>query len=279
MTVNQMRKTAAHKLADSGVGASGFEADVLIEAALDIDRTRMICDLQTELSQEQIQSISALVVKRAEGYPLQYIVGKWEFYGYEFFVGEGVLIPRADTEVLVDTAKKLLSKITKPVVFDLCSGTGCIAVTLEKELDASVFALEKSADAYRFLLKNIRRNKSRTVPELCDVLDKATVEKYGMADMIVSNPPYIKSEALKTLSKEVGYEPKIALDGDSDGLKFYRGITSIWKDKIKKGGYLLYEIGYDQKREVERILTDNGFSDVTTVYDLGENPRAVYGRK
>lgn len=277
MKLKDIRKNIAKLLSENGIEASAFETDVIIETALNLDKTQLIMMLETELSIEETEKISTIASKRVEGYPLQYIVGSWEFYGREFFVGEGVLIPRADTETLIDTAKKLVEK--KSTVIDLCSGSGCIGVTLEKELDADVFALEKSEQAFEFLKKNIALNDSKVIPVLCDVLDETSLKDIPQAELVVSNPPYIKTDEIKTLSKEVCFEPEMALDGDKDGLKFYREITHLWKDKIKNGGYLVYEIGYTQAADVSEILSENGFEDVNVVCDICENPRVVYGKK
>ena len=277
MKLREIRKNTAKLLSENGIEASAFEADVILQTLLNLDKTALIMKLEDELSTEQAEKLSTIVSKRVEGYPLQYIVGSWEFYGREFAVGEGVLIPRADTETLIDTAKKLVVK--NSTVIDLCSGSGCIAITLEKELDADAFALEKSEQAYEFLKKNIALNRSKTTPVLCDVLNENSLKDIPQADVIVSNPPYIKTDEIKTLSKEVGFEPKMALDGDCDGLKFYREITRLWKDKIKNSGYLVYEIGYTQAEEVSDILIENGFKDVNVVYDVCKNPRVVYGKK
>ena len=277
MKLKDIRKNIAKLLSENGIEASAFETDVIIETALNIDKTQLIMMLETELSIEETEKISTIASKRVDGYPLQYIVGKWEFYGREFVVGEGVLIPRADTETLIDTAKKLVEK--KSTVIDLCSGSGCIGVTLEKELDADVFALEKSEQAFEFLKKNIALNDSKVTPVLCDVLDETSLKDIPQAELVVSNPPYIKTDEMKTLSKEVCFEPEMALDGDKDGLKFYREITHLWKDKIKNGGYLVYEIGYTQAKDVCQILIENGFEDVNVVCDICENPRVVYGKK
>ena len=277
MKLKEIRKNTAKLLSENGIEASAFEAEIILQTALEMDRTTLVMRLEDELSAEQVEGISTIVSKRVEGYPLQYIVGSWEFYGRDFVVGEGVLIPRADTETIIDTAKKLALK--NPTVIDLCSGSGCIAITLEKELNAKTFALEKSEKAFEFLKKNISLNESKVTPVLCDVLDEKSLNNVPQADIVVSNPPYIRTEEIKTLSKEVGFEPEMALDGDSDGLKFYRGITRLWKDKIKNGGYLVYEIGYTQAQEASEILAENGFTDITIVCDLSKNPRVVYGKK
>ncbi len=279
MKLKEIRKNTAKLLSENGIEASAFETDVILQTVLGFDKTTLIMKLETELSTDTVEEISIIAQKRVDGYPLQYIVGSWGFYGRDFAVGEGVLIPRADTETVIDVAKTLFDKNSKIKVIDLCSGSGCIAITLEKELNAKVYALEKSETAYEYLVKNIELNKSTVTPMLCDVLDEEPIKGFAEVDLIVSNPPYIKTSEISALSKEVSYEPVMALDGEEDGLKFYRKITRTWKKTLKNDGYLIFEIGNTQADEVQKILEDNAFCEVTIVYDLAKNPRVVYARK
>lgn len=210
--------------------------------------------------------------KRADGYPLQYIFGNWEFYGLLFSVGEGVLIPRADTETLVDTAIELIKKGKFKTVVDLCSGSGAVAVAVDKNTDASVTAVELSDKAFRYLEENIKKNNSSVTAVKAD----ATVFS-GSFDLCLCNPPYIKTEVIKELSREVRFEPTTALDGGSDGLAFYRKITQNAKNFLNPQGVLAYEIGYDQADAVSKILSENGFSDIHIIKDLSGNQRVIFG--
>lgn len=212
------------------------------------------------------------VNRRVSGYPLQYIFGNWEFYGLPFSVGEGVLIPRADTEVLVDTAIDLIKKRGFLTVVDLCSGSGAVAVAVEKNTETAVTAVEISDKAYEYLIKNIKTNRSSVVPIKGDA-----TEFRGSFDLCLCNPPYIKTEEIKDLSKEVKCEPITALDGGEDGLRFYRKITENAKNFLKTGGVLMYEIGYNQADSVSEILSKNGFCDINTVKDLSGNRRVIFG--
>lgn len=218
-----------------------------------------------------------LSLKRKSGYPLQYILGEWDFFGRTFKVGEGVLIPRADTETLIETV--LSTDCKKSVITDLCSGSGCIAVTLEKETGAKVYALEKSEKAFMFLKENVAFNKSSVECVFGDIFDERVKDSVPKTDIIVCNPPYLTSDDMNALQTEVSFEPKEALFGGEDGLLFYRKVTSFWKEKIQNGGYIFYEIGKGQEKQVSEILMENGFCNIKYQEDLCKIIRVVYARK
>lgn len=267
MKAEQLYETVKNTLTENGIDSAAFEASELLRTFANVDVKKLVAF--PELEVDETLTFNALS-KRIKGTPLQYLIGKWSFYRYEFFVGEGVLIPRSDTEILVEEALKEIKPYMK--VADLCSGSGCIAITVSKETNAQVYALEKSAKAYEYLLKNIKLNDASVTPILCDVLK---YNELSDLDIIVSNPPYIKTDVIKTLSKEVKKEPIIALDGGEDGLFFYYEITKQWKDKLKKGGKIFFEIGYDQAQDVTEILKQNGFSDICVIKDYSKNDRVV----
>ena len=216
--------------------------------------------------------------RRLSGEPLQYILGEWDFFGITLKVGEGVLIPRADTETVAERAIELLKGLKNPIVFDLCAGSGCIGIALSKFAGAKVSFFEKSPKALEYLSHNVTSTNTNAEIFEADVLLPPENEFFGTADMIISNPPYIKSGVIPSLSKEVGFEPKMALDGGDDGLVFYRSIAKNWKRVLKKNGYLVFEIGFDQEKEVIEILKAEGYSEVTSGKDLCGNPRVVYGK-
>ncbi len=218
-----------------------------------------------------------LCLKRKSGYPLQYLIGEWDFFGRTFKVGEGVLIPRADTETAIEVVLSL--PIEKKTITDLCSGSGCIAITLREETGAETYAVEKSEDAIKFLRENITLNNSEINLIEGDVLSEETKNKVPLSDIIISNPPYLTKEDMSVLQKEVTFEPTMALKGGDDGLYFYREITSLWKDKIRENGFIVYEIGMGQEEDVKQILLSNGFCDVKYQKDLGNIIRVVYARK
>ena len=208
------------------------------------------------------------------GEPLQYVMGKWDFYESEFFVGEGVLIPRPETEELTELVIDYAKSLEKPVIFDLCSGSGCIGISVAKKLsNAFVYCIEKSKDAYKYLERNAKgiANVECILGDINDEFDLPS------ADIIVSNPPYIKSGDMKTLQKEVKKEPSMALDGGKDGLDFYRIINDKWKKYLKDNGRLFLEIGEDEGESIKDALS--AFSNITVKKDLSGNDRMVVADK
>ena len=208
------------------------------------------------------------------GEPLQYVLGKWDFFESEFYVGEGVLIPRPETEELVELCLNYANKEKKLIIYDLCAGTGCIGISLAKRLPLSeVYCIEKSEKAYEYLLKN-SKGVNNVKALLGDINNEFDLPK---ADIIISNPPYIKSSDLPSLQSEVLYEPDMALDGGADGLDFYRLINSKWAEKLNDNALLFLEIGNEQGKDVSSLLTN--FKDVRIVKDLYKNDRMVTGIK
>ena len=247
------------------------EAKYIAAFLADCEPNRLILS-DAEIDKKDIEEI---VSKRQQGTPLQYILGKWWFYKYEFLVCEGVLIPRQDTETLVEAALDFIKDKKAPGVCDLCSGSGCIAISIALErADAEVTAVEKYRDAYGYLKKNVEYNKAQNVKAVqYDVLDKP----FGEYDLIVSNPPYIKNEDKKELAREVLNEPHTALFGGDDGLYFYKEITKKWKSTLKDGGILAFEVGINEDMAVAEILRQNGFTNIGFKSDLIGIQRVVFG--
>lgn len=206
------------------------------------------------------------------GEPLQYILGEWEFYGLPFEVGEGVLIPRADTEVLVEEALDFIGR-RKVTVLDLCAGSGAVGIAIAVKSDAAVTAVEKSEEAFDYLLRNIRRNGVSVKAVKGDIFDDLSL---GTFDVLVSNPPYIASAVVPTL-ETVRREPTVALDGGEDGLVFYRRILTAYRPLVKPGGLIAAEIGYDQENEVTALFAEAGLQNIRTRRDYGGNPRVILG--
>lgn len=227
--------------------------------------------------QNEVDLLLKLCKKRNDGFPLQYLLGEWEFYSLPFKVGKGVLIPRADTETLVDVALDCIKNKEKPRVLDLCSGSGCIAISIAKNRsDAKVTALEISPDALKYLMQNIKLNEVEIEVEACDLLRFESGERF---DLIVSNPPYIPEKTIATLQKEVSFEPFIALNGGKDGLDFYRAIASAYYARINDGGSLCFEVGIGQSNLVSDILKKTGFENIKIENDFNNIPRVVCGYK
>lgn len=262
-------------LARAGIESPGLEARLLIESATGMSRAAQIACADKELDCEQ--ALLELAEKRAKRYPLQYILGSWSFMGIELKVGEGVLIPRDDTEVLVDLCLGYLKDVESPKVVDLCAGSGAIGIALNRLANASVTAVELSDRAYYFLLQNIKNTD--ITPLKGDVTECYNSFEEEYFDLIVSNPPYIKTDELKTLQPEVGFEPETALDGGADGLDFYREITRLWTPLLKKGGAMAFELGEGQAEPVAAMLERHGYSDIKTALDLGGTKRAIIAVK
>lgn len=225
--------------------------------------------------------ILSLVKKRSEGYPLQYLLGQWEFYGYPFKVNENVLIPRADTELIIENVLEICRKnnLTSPKIADLCSGSGCIAITLKKQIpSAEVYAMEISKKAVEIIHSNAVLNNVEINILNDDVLNPET-ENLPIFDIIVSNPPYLTQQEMDTLQKEVTFEPSLALFGGADGLDFYRRMTSVWKNFLRKDGWLIYESGDGQHEDIKNILGKNNFYNITLSRDLNNIIRNVTAQK
>ena len=255
------------------------EARMLLAHILNSDEMSLRLAPQREVPSPAAEAFAALCQKRAEGQPLQYLLGQWEFFGLPFAVGPGVLIPRPETELLVETALEKLADVAAPVVADLCSGSGCIAIAAAKNLpDSSVTAVELSPAALTYLHKNIALNNARVEVVQGSVLDAGLLAGRSF-DMILSNPPYINDLEMADLQPEVKQEPEMALWGGSDGLVFYSALPSICYPLLKDGGWLAFEIGYTQQQAVEGFLTAAGYRNVSCRKDLAGLPRVVLGQK
>ncbi len=251
-------------LSSAGKESADFDALCIFQDIL-CDKNPLFLPLEP-VPEDLAGRIRKLTAERAEGYPLQYLLGKWEFYGLDFYVGEGVLIPRPDTETLVDQVIDLCreNKLAAPVIIDLCSGSGCIAIALKKHIpSADVHAVEISEKALGYLRKNKELNSSGIHIHEGDVLSSNTAEALPKADIIVSNPPYLTAQDMSELEKEVTCEPALALFGGNDGLGFYRAITAVWRKHLRAGGFIAYEFGMGQHNDVRDILLSGGFNDVT----------------
>ncbi len=269
-------------LSSAGVYSPAFEAFVIIKSVFN----KNFFDLtKSDINNNKLNIIQKILSQRKYGIPLQYILKRWEFWGLDFKVGEGVLIPRCETEILVETALAEIKNKKKPVIIDLCSGSGCIAIAIATERpDAQIIALEKSKKAFEYLLYNLNLNKTKNVtPILGDVLKPSSFEKQSNSktmifDLIVSNPPYVKTSELENLQKEVKFEPQMALDGGNDGLFFFKNIINIWKSKLKPGGTIAFEIGINQEKEILNIMKNNNFIDINLRQDLNGIYRILYGK-
>lgn len=262
-------------LSEAEIEAPGLEARLLIEGATGMNRASQIANSNSEISGEIQEKLISMAQKRAEHLPLQYILGKWSFMGFELKVGEGVLIPRDDTEVLVGLCLDYLKASDGKTALDLCAGSGAVSVALDKLANADVTAVELSDKAYNFLLENIKGTNIK--PYKGDIFECYRDFEAKSFDLIASNPPYIKTDEIEALQTEVGYEPKTALDGGADGLDFYRAIARRWTPLLKSGGAMAFELGEGQAEYVGGLMADHGYINIKTAKDLGGTDRAIIG--
>ena len=227
-----------------------------------------------EITEAQLAECEDKAKRRKTGEPLQYILGNWDFYGRKYFVGEGVLIPRPETELLCDIAIEHL-KNTDGTAVDLCSGSGCIAVTTALEANVGTVGIEISGKAYGYFLKNIAENKAEKLVTAIngDIFDKDILRQFpdDSLSAVLSNPPYISSADMKALQKEVTFEPELALFGGEDGLDFYRRLVPMWAVKLKSGGLFAVEIGEEQGQAVSDIFKKAGLTPQIVTDYSGHN--------
>ena len=274
-TAREILKKTEQTLAAAGIEDPEFEAGVLLEdIGGQAPAAVQLCP-ETELSEERAAAVAKAAKRRSGGYPLQYIIGSWDFYGRRFACGEGVLIPRAETELLCECVIKYFAKRPAPRIVDLCSGTGCIAITLAKEIPgAKVTAVE----LYDGAMKYLERNNAAFGGCVSAVQGDALVP-FGEFDCVVSNPPYVAAKEMPTLQREVLAEPETALLGGEDGLDFYRAIAKNWYEHIAPGGFIAFEIGEAQGRAVENLLKENGYYGVSVWEDYAGLDRIVTAMK
>lgn len=278
MTVGEAYRKTKDILTEAGFEAPAFEALCLTEKVFGFNRLALITKgEETVASEEKLAVLAELTEKRLNHEPLQYLLGKLSFMGIDLLVGEGVLVPRDDTEVVTSLCIDYLSCKESPNVIDLCAGSGAISLALEKYANCKVTAVELSDKAFSYLTQNIKLNNSAVNALNGDIFECHKDIADNSLDLIVSNPPYIKTADIASLQKEVQHEPAMALDGGESGLDFYRRIVPLWKSKLKAGGALAFELGEGQYDEVSRILADNGFGGITESIDFGGVQRAIIG--
>lgn len=279
MNIFEAYNKTKKELEAAGIEDYVFEAKQIIKHITGFSNSEILMNYTNRLTEFQSNNLTAIIKQRAIRYPLQYIFGEWAFYGREFYVGPGVLVPRADTETLVEVCLKYLKNSESPAVLDLCAGSGCIGITLALEkADASVTLVEKFPEAARYAERNIKRHGTDNVTLICgDVLNGAANDKEY--ELIVSNPPYVPKNEMETVSPEVHYEPETALFGGEDGLDFYRAVITEYKKALKAGGMLAFEVGAGEAAAVEALLRNAGLKEINTEKDLGGICRAVYGIK
>lgn len=280
MKYRDLYNQGIEKLSSEKITDAKIDARLLLEYACKTDRNTLFLNGDMEVSEEQVQIYFELIEKRGKHIPLQHLTGEQDFMGLTFKVNENVLIPRQDTECLVEIVLKHLHDGMK--ILDMCTGSGCILISLlHYSNDCVGVGVDLSEAALKVAAHNAAVLGSNGITDAMDItfLQSNLFEKVdGKFDIIVSNPPYIKTEVIKTLMPEVrNFEPMMALDGTEDGLYFYRRIIADAKKHLTRGGQLFFEIGYDQGEEVSDLMRENGYVDVEVAKDLAGLDRVVYG--
>ena len=281
-TYNDIFMQARNALRDHGIEGYSLEARLLVATAAGKTTQELLRDLSLYTTPEMADKVAALTERRISGEPVAYITGAWEFYGLPMYINSDVLIPRMDTELLVDAARELLNgRKMDARVLDLCCGSGCIACAVGHELPAArIVAVDLSAKALEVARRNVAANRlsSRVICMQADATASPPMSM-GQFDMIVSNPPYVRSADMKKLDPSVrDFEPSWALDGGKDGLKFYKAIIKYWKSVLRPGGYLLFEVGEGQAESVKEMMLAGGFRSVSSKFDTLGVERVVMGK-
>jgi release factor glutamine methyltransferase len=278
MTIAETLRQATLRLKSEGVPDAQLNAQSLLANALGRDRTYLIVNLQRELEERELNLFAESLERRSSGEPLQYIVGHQEFYGLEFEVNRDVLIPRRESELIVEEVIRLSRSHPNPLIVDVGTGSGCLAISLARELNGSLVI---ASDISRAALVVARRNAIR-----CGVSDRvaffegdllAAVTAEPVADFIVSNPPYVAEDEVSSLQREVReWEPRVALSDSADGLTFYRRLLVEAPIRLKPGGFLICEMGYSQAQRVRELANqDAAWQSIEMLDDIQGIPRTI----
>ena len=279
MTIRETIRKGMIILKNNNITEPNIKARLIMQYVLNKPREYLLVYDKSILMLRQEVNYFKAIKKLCQGIPIQHITHRQEFMKMTFYVDENVLIPRQDTETLVEEVIKISKKIGAKKILDLCTGSGAIAVSLAKYIEKSqITAVDISKKALNVAKLNAKNNEveNKITFVESDLFNNIKKEKY---DIIVSNPPYIKKEVLKSLDKEVQKEPKLALDGGYDGLDFYRKIINKAEEYLKFNGYLCFEIGYDQKEDVEDLLkNEEKYTNIQCIKDLCDNDRVIIAK-
>ena len=279
MNIEEILKKEINNLKQNNIENSTLKAKILLANILNVKKEYLLIHSEEQVKQEDKIKYENCIKELIKGKPLQYITNKQEFMGLNFYVDENVLIPQPDTEILVEKAIEIAETTQKNKILDMCTGSGCIAISLAKKINnAQIIAVDISNNALNVANKNaINNNVENKIKFINSDMFNNIEEKF---DIIVSNPPYIETETINKLEIEVQNEPHLALDGGIDGLKFYKIIANNAFEYLNENGYLLLEIGYNQQESVTQLLQDTGkYKNIETIKDLGGNYRVVIARK
>ena len=281
MTYDEALKSGIAYLEKHSVPNAHFDAEELLLYLAKFSKADFLMHRIDEIPENLENDYVLLLEQRGQRIPLQHIIGEQDFMGLTFLVNSDVLCPRLDTESVVERALQLAGKYENPKILDLCTGSGCIAISMyhflkQEKKKISVDAVDLSEKALEVAKKNAFSNRAYIEFYQGDLFEPLTTEK--KYDMIISNPPYIPSRVIDGLMPEVrDHEPRTALDGDEDGLKFYRLISRQAREFLSPDGCLVYEIGFNQGRDVSDIMNELGYKNVSIEKDLAQNDRIAYG--
>lgn len=281
MTLQQAYNKGRKLLEEASIEEHDIDAWYLLEHVTGISRSQYYGYPDKEISQDEKEKYLECIKKRKEHIPLQHITGEQDFYGLNFMVNKNVLIPRQDTEVLVEEVLTVINRKLKKKdvnVLDMCTGSGCIILSILNYVDKNISCRGTGADISLKALEVAENNSDRLNIEAEFICSDVFENINGKWDVIVSNPPYIRSDVIPTLSEEVKkYDPVIALDGMEDGLFFYKKIVKESVSYINDKGWLMFEIGHDQGQDVKKLMENAGYKDVYVKKDLAGLDRIVCG--
>ena len=278
MDIQSALKKGQSILIDNNIISAKLDSEILMSQAIRKNKKFIILNLHKEIKKRDLDYFDNLIQERAKSKPIAQIIKKKDFWKYEFIVNNNVLIPRPDTEILIEQALKLVKNKNRLQILDIGIGSGCILMSILKEkknfIGTGIDISNKSLQISKVNGQKLRLNNRLR-------LFKSNIDNFntGKYDLIVSNPPYIKKSNLKCLEKDIGYEPKQALDGGLDGLSEIRKVINKSSELIKRSGHFIIEIGFDQKNKVKKILRDKGFYIKKTVKDLSNHDRCIVSIK
>ena len=278
MDIQSALKKGQSILIDNNIISAKLDSEILMSQAIRKNKKFIILNLNKKIKKRDLDYFDNLIQERAKSKPIAQIIKKKDFWKYEFIVNNNVLIPRPDTEILIEQALKLVKNKNRLQILDIGIGSGCILMSILKEkknfIGTGIDISNKSLQISKVNGQKLRINNRLR-------LFKSNIDNFntGKYDLIVSNPPYIKKSNLKCLEKDIGFEPKQALDGGLDGLSEIRKVINKSSELIKRSGHFIIEIGFDQKNKVKKILRDKGFYIKKTVKDLSNHDRCIVSIK
>ena len=274
MTIFEIYKTGLNMLKNK------TEVIILIQEIFNINRTQISLNPDLNINKNKKNIFFEYLKRIKNGEPIQYILKQTDFFGIKLKVGPGVFIPRPETELLVEYICKNFNKNFSGNIIDLCSGSGAIAICLKNYFKKSnIWAIEKSPEAFEYLIKNTKLNNTKINYILGDIFTEFSKFKDETFDIIISNPPYVKTQDIINLEKNISFEPHIALDGGTDGLDFYKNIIKFWGSKLKKNAIIIFELGINQHKQVQKIIQDNNFINIKIIKDFSNIERIIMANK